>query len=85
MPLRSRRLQYRVRELYREPARRYRLAAGFVAAGHSLVVDSKMESGFVFIDGARTAYRFGFGARLEVRVSERPLRLFADPSRWASS
>ena len=34
--------------------------------------------------GARTAYRFRFGAHLEVRVSERPLRLFANPSRWAS-
>ena len=85
MPLRSRRIQYRVRELYREPARRYRLEAGFVAPGHPLVVDSKMESGFIFIDGARTAYRFPFGARLEVRVSERPLRLLADPSRWHPS
>jgi NAD+ kinase len=84
MPLRSRRLQYRVRELYREPGRQYRLAAGFLAPGKSLVVDSKMESGFIFIDGARTAHRFRFGAHLEVRVSERPLRLFADPSRWAS-
>jgi NAD+ kinase len=84
MPLRSRRIQYRVRELYREPGRHYRLEAGFVPAGHPLVVDSKMESGFVFIDGARTAYRFPFGARLEVRVSERPLRLLADPSRWTS-
>jgi len=85
MPLGSRRLQYRVRELYREPARRYRLEAGFVAPGHPLVVDSKMEAGFIFIDGARTAYRFPFGARLEVRISERPLRLFADPARWISS
>jgi NAD+ kinase len=84
MPLRSRRLQYRVRELYREPGRQYRLAAGFVAPGESLAVDSKMESGFVFIDGARTAYRFRFGAHLEVRISKRPLWLFADPSRWAS-
>ena len=61
----------------------YRLAAGFLTAGASLVVDSKMEAGWLFIDGARTAYRFRFGAHLEVRVSERPLRLLANPSRWA--
>jgi NAD+ kinase len=84
MPLRSRRLQYRVRELYREPGRRYRLAAGFVPPERSLAVDSKMESGWIFIDGARTAYRFRFGARLEVRVSKQPLWVFADPSRWTS-
>jgi NAD+ kinase len=83
MPLRSRRLQYRVRELYREPGRRYRLEAGFVPAAASLTVESRMEAGYVFIDGARTAYRFRFGANLEVRASERPLHLFADPSRWA--
>ena len=84
MPLRSRRLQYRVRELYREPGRHYRLAAGLLTPRESLVVDSKMEAGWLFIDGARTAYRFRFGAHLEVRVSEQPLLLFADPSRWAS-
>jgi NAD+ kinase len=84
MPIRSRRLQYRVRELYREPGRRYSLDAGFLAPGEELAVDSKMEAGFIFIDGARTAYRFRFGAHLEVRTSGCPLRLFADPARWAS-
>jgi NAD+ kinase len=84
MPLRSPRLQYRVRELYREPGRRYRLEGGFVALGHALAVDSKMEAGWLFIDGARTAYRFPFGAHLEVRSSGRSLRLLADSSRWDS-
>jgi hypothetical protein len=74
-----------VRELYHEPGRVYRLAAGFVGSGESLVVDSKMEAGWLYIDGARTAYRFGFGAHLELRTSKRPLRLFADPCRWASA
>jgi NAD+ kinase len=84
MPLRSPRLQYRVRELYREPGREYTLEAGFLGRAESLTVDSKMEAGYVFIDGARTAYRFRFGARLVVRTAKHPLRLFADPSRWAS-
>jgi NAD+ kinase len=84
LPLRSRRLQYRVRELYREPGREYALEAGFLGAAESLTVDSKMEAGFVFIDGARTAYRFRFGARLVIQTAEHPLRVFADPARWTS-
>jgi len=84
MPLRSPRLQNRVRELYREPGREYTLEAGFLGRAESLTVDSKMEEGHVFIDGARTAYRFRFGVRLVVRTAKHPLRLFADPSRWAS-
>jgi NAD+ kinase len=79
MPLRSRRIQFRVRELYREPGRRYRLAAGFVGPSGSVVVESKMDEGFLFIDGARSAYRFPFGSRVEVRIGLHPLRLFVRP------
>lgn len=76
MPLRSRRIQFRVRELYREPGRRYGLAAGFVGPPAAVVVESKMDEGFLFIDGARSAYPFPFGSRVEVRTSLHPLRLF---------
>ena len=76
MRLRSRRIQFRVRELYREPGRRYRLAAGFVGPARPVVVESKMDEGFLFIDGARSAYRFPFGSRVEVRTALHPLRLF---------
>ncbi|HEY6552504.1 MAG TPA: hypothetical protein VI669_04075 [Vicinamibacteria bacterium] len=69
---------------YREPGREYALEAGFLGPSESLVVDSKMEAGFVFVDGARVAYRFRFGARLVIRTAEHPLRLFADPARWIS-
>jgi NAD+ kinase len=81
MPLRSRRIQFRVRELYREPRRRYRLAAGFVGPTGAVVVESKMEEGFLFIDGARSAYRFPFGSRVEVRIAPHPLRLFVRSGR----
>jgi NAD+ kinase len=83
MPLRSRRIQFRARELYRAPGRIYRMASGFVAPGESLLVESRMEDGWLFIDGARSSYRFSFGARAEMRIAPEPLRLFADPSRWA--
>ena len=83
MPLRSRRLQFRARELYRAPGRIYEMASGFVAAGESLLVESRMEDGWLFIDGARTSYRFPFGAKAGMRLAPEPLRLFADPLRWA--
>ncbi|MEA2604336.1 MAG: kinase [Acidobacteriota bacterium] len=85
MPLRSRRLQFRARELYRAPGRTYELASGFVAPDESLLVESRMEDGWLFLDGARTSYRFPFGAKAEMRLAPEPLRLFADPSRWAGS
>jgi NAD+ kinase len=81
MPLRSRRIQFRARELYREPGRRYRLAGGFVEPAGPLVAESKMDAGFLFIDGARTAYRFPFGSRVEVRIAAHPVRLFVAPGR----
>jgi NAD+ kinase len=84
MPLLSRRFQFRARELYRAPDRIYEMAGGFVPPGQSLLVESRMEDGWLFLDGARTSYRFPFGAKAEVRVAPAPLHLFTDPSRWAA-
>ena len=82
MPLTSRRLQFRARELYRPPGRPVALASGFVPPDQELVVESAMSTGRLFLDGARLAKRFPFGARAVFRVAERPLLLFADPDRW---
>lgn len=76
MPRRSRRLQYLVRELYREPGRRYRLTRGFIDPGRELAVASKMPAAHLYIDGARTAYAFRFGARARFRVAAENLRIF---------
>jgi NAD+ kinase len=84
MPLLSRRIQFRARELYRAPGRIYTMASGFVAPDEALLVESRMEDGWLFLDGARTSYHFPFGAKAEVRVSPEPLHLFTDPSRWAA-
>ena len=59
------------------------LESGFVEPGQQLVVESAMEAGWLFVDGARMATRFPFGARATFRVARQPLRLFADPARWA--
>ena len=84
MPLLSRRIQFRARELYRAPGRIYEMAAGFVESGETLLVESRMEDGWLFLDGARTSYRFPFGAKAEVHAAPAPLRLFTDASRWAT-
>lgn len=83
MPLDVRRLQFRARELYRVRGRGVILEAGFVDEGHELTVESAMEAGRLFIDGSRMPVRFPFGARATFRVAEHPLRLFANPDRWA--
>ncbi|HEX7182306.1 MAG TPA: NAD(+)/NADH kinase [Thermoanaerobaculia bacterium] len=84
MPLDERRLQFRARELYRVRNRNAALETGFVEPGRELVVESAMAAGWLYIDGARMPVRFPFGARATFRVAEQPLRLFADPARWAS-
>lgn len=78
----DRRLQFRARELYRARGSAH-LESGFVEPGRELVVESAMEAGWLFIDGARMPARFPFGARATFRVAEQPLLLFADPTRWA--
>lgn len=83
LPLRSRRLQFRARELYRRPGAVHALASGFLAPGADLVVESQMDAGWLYIDGSRVSYPFPFGARAEIRALRAPLLLFADPQRWA--
>ena len=82
MPLRSRRLQFRARELYREAGGPADLASGYLPPGGELAVESAMEQGFLFLDGSRRATPFPFGARAVFRAAPEPLLLYADPGRW---
>ena len=78
-PRRSQKIQYRVRELYREihggVMRDYRLTHGFLELNETLTIASKMPEAWLYIDGARTAYRFPFGARASFQAAAEPLRL----------
>ena len=73
MSRRSRVLQYRVRELYREPGRRYRLTHGFVPLGGALVVESRMPEGRLYLDGWRSQHAFPFGTRAVFRTAAEDL------------
>ena len=75
LPRRSQSLQYRVRELYREPGRSYRLLGGVLKAGRELVIVSRMPEGRLYADGSRRVRRFPFGARATFRIGPEPLRL----------
>ncbi|HEX5759431.1 MAG TPA: NAD(+) kinase, partial [Thermoanaerobaculia bacterium] len=85
MSLRSRRLQFRARELYRRPGTAHRLVSGFVPPGATLVVESQMDAGWLFVDGSRIGHRFAYGARAELRAAPEPLRIYTDPARWAQA
>ncbi|MCG3162652.1 MAG: NAD kinase [Acidobacteria bacterium] len=76
MPLRSRDIQFLVRELYREPDHEYELARGLLPHDSGVTIASKMPDGRLFIDGARTQYLFPFGARAHIEVAEKNLKLF---------
>lgn len=76
LPLRSQRIQYLIRELYREPNREYQLVHGFIEPGRSITVASKMPDGDLYIDGARTIYPFHFGARVTIQIADHPLKMF---------
>jgi NAD+ kinase len=84
MPTGSRRFQYRVRELYREPGRSYRLAAGVLESDGALWVTSAMSEGRIYVDGARTEIPFPFGAMAHVTRSPDDLRFFV-PESWPRS
>jgi NAD+ kinase len=83
MSLGAHRLQFRARELYRAGSRVPALESGYVEEDQSLVVESAMDAGWLFLDGSRLATRFPFGARATFRVAGQPLLLFADRERWA--
>jgi NAD+ kinase len=76
MPLRSRHIQFLVRELYYEPGRKYELTRGLVPPDSGVTIASKMPDGRIYIDGARSQYLFPFGARAHIEIAQESLRLF---------
>jgi NAD+ kinase len=81
LPLRSRRFQYVVRELYREPGRDYRLLRGILGPDEEVTLAAKMPEGRIFVDGSRTFYRFPYGMRAQVCISDQPLSIFVHQSK----
>ncbi|HKQ79744.1 MAG TPA: NAD(+)/NADH kinase [Blastocatellia bacterium] len=76
MPLRSRHIQFLVRELYYEPGLEYELTRGLVPPDSGITIASKMPDGRLYIDGARSQYLFPFGARAHFEIAQENLKLF---------
>lgn len=74
IPLRSRRLQYLVREPYFGDGHRYHLLKGLIAPGAALQVMSRMRRGRVFMDGPHLRFPLALGDTLTVTTAAVPLR-----------
>jgi NAD+ kinase len=75
MALRSRMLQYVVREPYTPPGEVYAHAKGFVHPGDSLRVRSKMRDARLYADGSRTAVSVEMGQVVEFKTTEESIVL----------
>ena len=75
MPLRSRKLQYLVREPYFGGGYRFRRLQGLLAPGSVLQVISKMRRGRVFMDGPHLRYHLGLGDTLRISTEAAPVRV----------
>jgi NAD+ kinase len=75
LPLRSRKLQYLVREPYHGGRCHYRLYKGIVGPETLLVVISKTRRGRLFMDGPHLRFSLGLGDVLTVTTAATPLRV----------
>jgi NAD+ kinase len=75
LPLRSRKLQYLVREPYNGDRCRYRLRKGIVGPETLLAVTSKTRRGRLFIDGPHLRFSLGLGDVLTITTAATPLRV----------
>jgi NAD+ kinase len=74
LPLRSRKLQYLVREPYFGDRHSYRFLRGMIAPGPPLRILSRMRRGRVFMDGPHLRFPFDLGDILTVTTAAMPLR-----------
>lgn len=74
LPLESRKIQYRPRELYVLPGPRYRLRGGILASASLLKLGCLSSEARIYIDGERSYLNFYYGDRLEFVESPHPLR-----------
>src|SRR5262245_1054224 len=75
LPLRSRRLQYLVREPYNGCRCRYRLRKGIIGPETLLAVTSRTRRGRLFMDGPQLRFSLGLGDVLTVKTAATQLRV----------
>jgi len=77
MPLESRLIQYKPRELYRAPSGRrdYRMTGGTVLPSKTIEITSRMPHGRVYCDGAHLKYPLTFSTTLQIASSSHFVRM----------
>jgi NAD+ kinase len=70
LPLETRRIQYKPRELYHGRGVAYRFNGGVIEPGKAITITSRMAHGRVFVDGAHVRHPFTFGT--SVRIESAP-------------
>ncbi len=75
MPLRSRMLQFVVREAYVPPGVEYHHLKGFIHPDETLRVRNKMREARLYADGARNGVSVELGQVVEFSLSDEPLHL----------
>lgn len=76
MALKSRQLQFVVREPYTLPEGPTMLTRGFVRPGERFGVLNKMREARIFVDGPRISFPVEMGQRVEFALSDEPLVLY---------
>jgi NAD+ kinase len=75
LPLRSRALQFVVRELYEPAGQVARHSQGLIRPGRALELRSKMQDARLFVDGHETVFTVALGDVLTMDGSAEPLRV----------
>jgi len=75
LPLRSKRLQFLVREPYVHGRKRPALERGFLAEGETLELESRMRAGRLYLDGPHIVHSVPFGSSMSFTRSDEPLTL----------
>lgn len=75
LPLSSRRMQFRVRELYVGDKIRQPMIGGIVSANGTIKIVSLMKEGYAFLDGSHARLPFPFGEEALIASSTKPLHV----------
>jgi NAD+ kinase len=75
LPLRSRSIQYVVREPYEPIGKVVRMRRGLIQPGEKLTLQSKMQDARLFIDGHESVHTIAIGDELTLSLSDDPLHL----------
>lgn len=78
MARRSKRLQYKSRELYSAGDNQYQLCGAIMPVACPFIIESRMREGCAYIDGAHMRIALPFASRLEIRNAEYPLRMMVN-------